>query len=74
MHVLEDDGGLVQLGNSHGELLKLKIEGSQEFRDDLTGQLLDPELVREARAKEMEYVKSKGLWVKRPGNGAVGRH
>ena len=32
----------------------------------MTGQLLDPVLVREARAKEMEYVRSKGLWAKRP--------
>ena len=58
--------GLFSFENSSGEVLKVRLDGGEEYRDDLTGQLLDPVLVREARAKEMEYVRSKGLWVKRP--------
>ena len=68
MHLLQDVPmeGLFSFENSSGEVLKVRLEGGEEYRDDLTGQLLDPVLVREARAKEMEYVRSKGLWVKRP--------
>ncbi len=35
-------------------------------KDDITGQVLRDDLVREARAKELEYFKSKGVWAKRP--------
>ena len=35
------------------------------YRDALTGQPLQPELVREARRKELEYFTAKGVWVKR---------
>ena len=67
MHPLEvvEDSSLLFCG-PYGEILKLRVENAKEFRDDLTGQLLDPQLVREARATEMEYVRSKGLWAKRP--------
>ncbi len=37
---------------------------SGRFRDDLTGQVLKDELVREARAKELEYFHSKSVWIK----------
>ena len=37
-----------------------------KFRDDVTGQLLKDELVREARAKELQYFCDKGVWEKRP--------
>ena len=40
--------------------------GSEVFRDSVTGQVLDPTLVRAARRKEMEYFKSKNVWVKKP--------
>jgi hypothetical protein len=67
LHALEiAEDAMLHIGGPHGELLKLRVENAAEFRDDLTGQLLDPVLVREARAKEMEYVRSKGLWAKRP--------
>ena len=39
---------------------------SGRFRDDITGQLLRDDLVREARAKELQYFCDKGVWVKRP--------
>ena len=39
---------------------------SGRFRDDLTGQVLKDELVREARAKELEFFHSKRVWQKRP--------
>jgi hypothetical protein len=38
---------------------------SGKFRDDLTGQPLRDELVTAARAKELEFFKTKGVWVKR---------
>ena len=67
MHIAEElESGVYAIGGSHGEILKVRVEGEQEFRDDLIGQVLDPVLVPEARAKEMEYVKAKGLWLKRP--------
>ena len=39
---------------------------SGRFRDDLSGQVLRDDLVHEARAKELEYFHSKGVWVKAP--------
>ena len=35
--------------NDKGSILKVQVEGDKVFRDDLTGQLLDPELVKAAR-------------------------
>ena len=37
---------------------------SGRYRDDLTGQVLRDDLVREARAKELKYFHSKGVWTK----------
>ena len=42
--------------------MKVRVEGDQVFRDGLTGQLLIPELVKLARAKEMEYFDGKDVW------------
>jgi hypothetical protein len=39
---------------------------SGRFRDDLTGQLLNDELVRKARAVELEFFCKKGVWTKVP--------
>ena len=39
---------------------------SGAYRDDISGQLLRDDLVREARAKELQYFADKGVWVKRP--------
>ena len=39
---------------------------SGKHLDDLTGQVLKDSLVQEARAKELLYFHSKGVWVKRP--------
>ena len=38
------------------------MEGDQVFKDDLTGQLLNPELARAARANELEYFDGKDVW------------
>ena len=48
--------------SKHGEVLKIQVEGDQTYRDDLTGQLLNPVLVRAARAKELEYCDGKVVW------------
>ena len=52
-------------GDAQGHILKPKIASDEKFVDDLTGQPLDPALCRAARKLEMDYVKEKGLWVKR---------
>ena len=46
----------------------MQIENDQIFRDDLTGQLLDPSLVKAARAKDLEYFDGKEVWELRPIN------
>ena len=67
------DGGDPQLvedhyfvgGDGDAEVLKLKIASDEKFVDDLTGQALDPALCRAARKKEMDFVREKGLWIKK---------
>ena len=39
---------------------------SGRYRDDLTGQVLRDDLVRQARKKELEYFANKHVWVKVP--------
>ncbi len=39
---------------------------SGKYKDDLTGQVLRDDLVIEARAKELDYFHSKGVWLKVP--------
>ena len=39
---------------------------SGRYRDDLTGQVLRDDLVRQARKKELEYFAYKNVWVKVP--------
>ena len=39
---------------------------SGKYKDDLTGQSLRDDLVRAARAKELEFFTSKGVWMKVP--------
>ena len=52
--------------NSYRQIRKLRGENEEVFMDDLTGQRLDPTLVKAARKLEMDYVKAKGLRLKRP--------
>ena len=52
-------------GGDSPHVLKLKVVDNERFIDDLTGQPLDPALCRLARKKEMDFVREKGLWVKR---------
>jgi hypothetical protein len=66
------DGGVEQLQESHwiagdgqGQVLKLQIASDERFVDDLIGHQLDPALCRAARKKEMDFVREKGLWLKR---------
>lgn len=65
---MEDEvpSNMLETGNSYGELLKLSVGNREVFLDYLTSQQLDHSLVREARAKEVEYVRSMGLWIKKP--------
>ena len=56
----------IMFSNKHGEVLEVQVEGDQTYRDDLTGQLLNPELVRAARAKELEYFDGRDVWQLKP--------
>ena len=58
----ERETELYELRGNDGEIMNVHIENSAIFKDDLTGQLLDPELVRAARAKELEYFEGKKVW------------
>ena len=53
------------LKDKHGAIMKVQIGADVVYRDDLTGQILDPDLVRIARAKELEYFEAKVVWEKR---------
>ena len=46
----------------NGTVFNINVASNAEFKDDLTGQPLDPKLVREARQKELDYFNSKGVW------------
>ena len=48
-----------------GQVFEVEIDGSPIYRDDLTGQPLDPKLVREARQKELDFFEAKKVWQKR---------
>ena len=49
-----------------GRVLNVQVDNAQIFKDDLTGQLLDPTLVKAARKKELEYFDGKDVWELRP--------
>ena len=50
------------LTSSSGHVLKVQVDNDKTFRDDLTGQLLVPALVAEARKKELQYFEGKEMW------------
>ena len=52
--------------NINGQILQLQVENEEVFVDDLTGQRLDATLVKAVCKLEVDYVKAKGLWLKRP--------
>ena len=46
---------------------------SGKYKDDISGQLLNDAMGKEARQVELRYSKSKGVWVKVPGQRAFAR-
>ena len=70
--ILEDRGErpdlvpMLCLTASDGSILRVQVQDSEVFKDDLTGQLSPPDLVRAARKKELEYFDGKEVWEKRP--------
>ena len=42
------------------------MQNGSVFKDALTGQTLDPELVKRARRAELEYFETKNVWFKKP--------
>ena len=53
-----------RLCDSSGAVFHVRVANEATYRDDLTGQLLPPELVQAARAKELEYFEAKKVWEK----------
>jgi len=43
-------------------LLDVESDGGVIYRDDLTGQILNSKLVREARQKELDFFNAKNVW------------
>ena len=44
---------IYHLTDTDGSVLNVQIEGVETYKDDLTGQLLNPELVKIARRQEL---------------------
>ena len=61
----EGNDRVYQLKDKSGSIMHVQINSEAIYRDDLTGQVLDPELVRIARAKELEYFEAKVVWERR---------
>jgi len=59
------DDKVYRLKDKKGSIMNVQISSEVIYRDDLTGQVLDPDLVRKARAKELEYFEAKVVWEKR---------
>ncbi len=66
--LLKDGCFGMQAPDDDAEVLKNTFGPEQgysgRYRDDLTGQVLRDDLVREARAKELAYFTAKGVWQK----------
>ena len=59
LHAMEDE-------TAAGVLEKTAAQGySGKYRDDITGQLLRDDLVKAARALELQYFNAKGVWAKK---------
>ena len=77
------DDTVYQLKEKNGSIMNIQIGSDVLYRDDLTGQILDPNLVGISKAKELEYFEARVVWEKRmmgearritaPDNGAIGR-
>ena len=59
------DDKVYRLKDKNGSIMNVQIGSEVGYRDDLSGQILDPDLVRIARAKELEYFEAKVVWEKR---------
>ena len=46
----------------------MQIDGNSIYKDDLTGQVLDPAVVGAARQKQLDFFEAKEVWTKRPMN------
>ena len=46
------------------QISDVDIDDEKVYRNDLTGKVLDPKLVREARQKKLDFFDAKGGWVK----------
>ena len=61
MHIMDDEEHEHD-ANKPIEIMAMKAAGDGQYRDAITGQPLDPDMVRAARRKELEYFNSKHVW------------
>ena len=55
-----------RISDSSGAIFHVNFAHDESvYRDDISGQMLPPELVRAARAKEFDYLGAKKVWDKR---------
>ena len=47
------------------QVLEVRVDNEPIFRDDLTGQVLDPVFVKAARKKELDFFEANCVWVKK---------
>ena len=65
MHAPEEILNILELETSVEEIFNVRVHGKTQYRDEITGQPLIPELVHQARKKELDYFNSKNVWMKR---------
>ena len=61
----QEDFEAYRIADTSGAIFHVHVANEPVFRDDLTGQLLPPELVHAARKKELGYFEAKKVWEKR---------
>ena len=61
----QDDFDTYRIADTSGAIFHVQVANAPVYRDDLTGQLLPPELVHAARKKELDYFEAKKVWEKK---------
>ncbi len=65
MHAPEEILDILELETNVEQIFNVRVQGKARYRDEITGQPLIPELVHQARKKELDYFNSKGVWTKK---------
>ena len=68
------DDKVYQMKDPKGSIMNVQIGSEAVYRDDLIGQILNPELERIARAKELEYVEARVVFGETHDGGGSSSH